>query len=96
MIRIGESAGLTLRMVGAFGRLVGSWPLAALIALWTSSSAESMLRVSSNCTVMLLEPSELDEVISVTPGICENCRSSGWAMLEAVVSGLAPGRLALT
>ena len=55
-----------------------------------------MLRESSNCTVMLVEPSELTEVISVTPGICENWRSSGWAILEAMVSGLAPGRLALT
>ena len=55
-----------------------------------------MLRDRSNCTVMLVEPSELTEVISVTPGICENCRSSGVATLEAMVSGLAPGRLALT
>src|SRR5580698_3645044 len=46
--------------------------------------------------VMLVDPSELVEVISVTPGICENWRSRGWAILEAVVSGLAPGRLALT
>ena len=72
MIMIGASAGLTLRMVGADGRLVGSWPLAALIAVWTSSSAASMLRDSSNWRVMLVEPSELTEVISVTPGICEN------------------------
>src|SRR5580704_14741668 len=92
MIRIGASDGFTLRMVGAEGRLVGSWPLAALIAVWMSSSADSMLRESSNWTVIEVEPSELTEVISVTPGICENCRSSGWAMLDAVVSGLAPGR----
>ncbi len=55
-----------------------------------------MLRVSSNCRVMLVEPFELDEVIWVTPLICENCRSSGVAMLDAMVSGLAPGREALT
>ena len=55
-----------------------------------------MLRDSSNCRVMLVEPSELTEVIWVMPGISENCRSSGVATLEAMVSGLAPGRLALT
>ena len=50
MIRIGASAGFTLRMVGADGRLVGSWPLAALIAACMSCAAASMLRESSNCT----------------------------------------------
>src|SRR5579864_1368819 len=96
MIITGASAGFTLRMVGDDGRFVGNCPLAALIAVWMSCAAESMLRDSSNWTVMLVEPSELTDVISVTPGICENCRSSGWAMFDAVVSGLAPGRLALT
>ena len=51
---------------------------------------------SSNCRVMLVEPSELTEVIWLMPGISENCRSSGVATFEAMVSGLAPGRLALT
>jgi hypothetical protein len=41
-------------------------------------------------------PSELDEVISVTPAIWLNWRSSGVAIAEAVISGLAPGRLAET
>ena len=30
------------------------------------------------------------------PGISENCRSSGVATLDAMVSGLAPGSEALT
>ena len=30
------------------------------------------------------------------PGISENCRSSGVATLEAMVSGLAPGSATLT
>ena len=50
MIMIGASAGLTLRMVGGAGRLVGSWPPAALIAACTSSAAPSRLRDSSNCS----------------------------------------------
>jgi hypothetical protein len=45
---------------------------------------------------MLVEPSELTEVIWLMPGMSENWRSSGVATFEAMVSGLAPGRLALT
>jgi hypothetical protein len=41
-------------------------------------------------------PSELDEVISVTPAMWLNWRSNGVAMEEAVISGLPPGRLAET
>ena len=40
---------------------------------------------------MLVEPSELDEVISVTAAMRPNCRSSGVATDDAIVSGLAPG-----
>ncbi len=45
---------------------------------------------------MELVPRKLVEVSCATPGIWANCRSSGWATEEAMVSGLAPGRLALT
>jgi hypothetical protein len=43
-----------------------------------------------------VEPDELDEVISLTSEITPNRRSSGVATLEAMVSGLAPDRLART
>ena len=39
---------------------------------------------------------ELVEVISLSPAICPNRRSSGVATLEAMVAGSAPGRLAET
>ncbi len=55
-----------------------------------------MLRLRSNCKVTLVEPSELVEVISVTPAMRPNWRSSGVATEDAMVSGLAPGRLAPT
>ena len=45
---------------------------------------------------MVAEPSELTEVISVTPAIAPSRRSSGAATLEAMVWGSAPGRLAET
>ena len=50
-----------------------------------------MLRFSSNCSVIEVEPSVLVEVICVTPAIWPNCRSSGCATVAAMVSGLAPG-----
>ncbi len=45
---------------------------------------------------MLHEPSVLEEVISVTAAMRPNWRSSGVATEDAIVSGLAPGRAALT
>ena len=41
-------------------------------------------------------PSALMDVIESTPAMVENCFSSGVATDEAIVDGLAPGRLALT
>ena len=45
---------------------------------------------------MRVEPCELFERISLTPAMVPSARSSGVATLEAIVSGLAPGRLAPT
>ena len=41
-------------------------------------------------------PSALVEVMESRPAMVENCFSSGVATEEAMVSGLAPGRLAVT
>ena len=41
-------------------------------------------------------PRELTEVIASMPATLENCCSSGVATEAAIVSGLAPGRLAET
>src|SRR6185369_13347135 len=46
--------------------------------------------------VMLDWPREFVEVIESMPAMVENCFSSGVATDEAIVSGLAPGREALT
>ena len=45
---------------------------------------------------MLVVPSVLDEVISVTPAMWPNCRSRGVATEDAMMSGLAPGSEAAT
>lgn len=93
---MGASAGLTLRKVGGLGRLAGNCPEDALMAACTSTAADSMLRFKSNCKVICVVPIALTEVICDRPAISENCRSSGCATLDAIVSGLPPGRLACT
>ena len=74
----------------------GSWLRAALMAAWTSRAAALMSRFKSNCKVMPVLPSPLEEVICVTPAMRPNWRSSGVATAEAMVSGLAPGKPAPT
>jgi hypothetical protein len=95
-IMIGESAGFCLRQVGVLGKSAGSCPAAALMPACTSREAASTLRFKSNCKVMLVEPSWLDDVISETAAMRPNWRSKGVATAEAMVSGLAPGREAFT
>ena len=95
-MRIGAADGLDLRKVGTSGRSAGRSAAAALIAACTSWAAPSMSRVRSNWMEMRVEPSELTEVSSVTPAISPSRRSSGAAMVAAMVCGSAPGRLALT
>ena len=93
---IGESAGLTLRKVGGEGMFTGSCRAAAWIAACTSSAAPSISRSKSNWIVTEVMPDELCDVMEVTPGIVENCDSSGVATALAMVSGSAPGRFAET
>ena len=95
-IMIGVADGLDLRNDGRDGRSLGRSVSAALIAACTSRAAPSMSRLRSNCTVMRVSPSDERDVISVTPGISPSRRSSGAATVCAMVSGSAPGRLALT
>ena len=74
----------------------GSLRCAAAIADCTSCAAASMLRSSENCKVIDVEPCALVELIESRPAIVENWPSSGVATAAAIVSGDAPGRLALT
>src|SRR5216684_7876685 len=55
-----------------------------------------MLRARSNCSVIVVVPTPLNDVISLSEGIAVNCCSSGVAIAEAIVPGLAPGKLAVT
>src|SRR5262249_34787305 len=95
-IRAGDDAGLNLRKLGSVGRSPGRSAIAWLSAACTSRAAPSMLRLRSNWTVMDEEPSELTEVMAVTPAIEPSWRSSGAAPVAAIVLGSAPGRFAET
>ncbi len=55
-----------------------------------------MFLVRSNCSVMLVLPWPLTELMLVRPAIVANCFSSGRATADAIVSGLAPGSAADT
>src|ERR1035437_5318621 len=90
------SDGFFFSKVGGCGRFFGRSPSAALIAVWTSNAAASTLRARSNWTLIELAPSELVDVIEVTPGKIASARSSGDVTDEAIVSALAPGKSALT
>ncbi len=74
----------------------GSWRCAAAIAACTSWAAASRFRDRLNWRVIWLEPTPEVEFIESRPAMVENCRSSGVATEEAMVSGLAPGREAET
>ena len=66
------------------------------MAACTSWAAASMSRSRLNCKVMLELPKELIEVISDSPLIWPNCRSSGVVTEETITSGPAPGYWAVT
>ena len=74
----------------------GSNGAACVIIACTSWAAASMLRLRSNCRMTCVAPKEFIEFIDDKPAMVENCRSSGVATAEAMVSGLAPGKLAVT
>ena len=91
-----ESAGFTLRNDGGVGMSDGRFFEAAAMAVCTSCAAASMLRSSANCIVICAVPSLATELIESSDAMVENCFSSGVATAVAIVSGLAPGRLAVT
>ena len=82
--------------VGGVGMPCGSRREACVMAACTSTAAPSRLRLRSNSRVICVVPSELIEVIDSRPAIVENWFSSGVATADAMVSGLAPGRAAVT
>src|SRR5258706_14042088 len=95
-INTGAAVGLLFLKNGVCGMSAGRSAAEALIAACTSRAAASILRLGSNCTAMLVVPSVLVEVSSVTLAISPRWRSSGAATVAAIVSGSALGRAAAT
>ncbi len=93
---IGASAGFTLRYDGGEVISTGRLREARSSAAWTSTAALSMSRSWSNSSVTCVRPCVEEELITFTSEIVANCFSSGVAIEEAMFSGLAPGRSAVT
>src|ERR1700749_125916 len=83
----GASAGFALMKLGGVVIWIGRRLAAAVSADCTSSAAPSMSRDRSNCIVIEVTPWPLDETIELRPAMVENCRSSGVATEDAMVSG---------
>jgi hypothetical protein len=92
---MGESPGLTLRKDGGTVISIGSLRAATVSAVCTSSAAPSMFRLRSNWMMIEVMPSEDVEVSDVMPAMVESCRSIGPATEAPMVSGLAPGSVAV-
>jgi hypothetical protein len=90
------SPGFTLRNEGGVGMPGGSRGMASAMAVSTSTVAPSMSRSRVNWRVIWVDPMELLEIMESRPAIMVNWRSRGVATAEAMVSALAPGRLAET
>src|ERR1700712_5447781 len=92
----GKSAGVTFRKLGGVCISTGNGRCAMVSAVCTSSAAASMLRLRSNWMVMTLEPCEELDDIDELPAMVESCRSMIPATEAAMVSALAPGKVAVT
>src|ERR1700744_2783739 len=92
---LAECAGLTFRNDGGPSIWPGSLRDATVNAVCTSSEAPSMFRLRSNWMMIVLMPSAEVDVSDVMPAMVESCRSIGPATEAPMVSGLAPGSVAV-
>src|SRR4051812_33769568 len=95
MNRIGKSPGLTFLNDGGVVISTGNRRCAMVSAVCTSRAALSMLRLRSNWMVIEVVPSDDDDTMELMPEIVDSCRSIGEATDAAMVSGLAPGSVAV-
>src|ERR1700704_5141837 len=94
--RIAKSDGLTLRKLGGTVISIGKRRCAMVSAVCTSSAAASMLRLRSNWITIAVVPCDDVEDIDEMPAMVESWRSIGPAPDAAMVSALAPGKVAVT
>src|ERR1700733_12918023 len=91
-----KSDGLTFRKLGGIVISIGSRRCAIVSAVCTSRAAASMLRLRSNWMTIEVVPCDDVEDIDEMPAMVESWRSIGPATDAAMVSALAPGRVAVT
>ena len=96
MNRTGASAGLTLRYDGGIVISMGKRRCARSNAAWTSTAALSISRSLLNSSVILVVLKKFVELMTVIPSMVENSFSNGKATDEAMFSGLAPDKVAVT
>src|SRR6202165_313068 len=96
MNRTAKSDGLTFRKLGGIVISIGSRRWAMVSAVCTSSAAASMLRLSSNWMTIAVVPCDDVDDIDEMPAMVESWRSIGPATDAAMVSALAPGKVAVT
>src|ERR1700688_3875378 len=90
-----KSDGFTLRKLGGIVISIGNRRCAIVSAVCTSRAAASMLRLRSNWIGMALVPcDELDDIDEM-PAIVDSWRSMMPATEAAIVSALAPGKVAV-
>src|SRR6267142_4350341 len=89
-------AGLTFRYDGGLVMVGGRSRAVRAIIACTSCAAASTFLLKVNCRVICVRPRVLVELIESRPAIVEKFFSSGVATEEAMVSALAPDKLALT
>src|ERR1700716_1246834 len=94
--RTAKSDGLTFRKLGGIVISIGSRRCAMVSAVCTSSAAASILRLRSNWMTIAVVPCDEVEDIDEMPAIVESWRSIGPATDAAIVSALAPGKVAVT
>src|SRR5207244_9776110 len=92
----GKSGGFTLRKLGGIVISIGRRRCAMVSAVCTSSAAASMLRLRSNWMVMTLVPCDEFDDIEEMPATFDSWRSMMPATDAAMVSALAPGKVAVT
>ena len=96
MNKTAKSDGLTLRKLGGIVISIGNRRCAMVSAVCTSRAAASMLRLRSNWITIDVVPCEEVDDIEEIPAMVESWRSIGPATDAAMVSALAPGRVADT
>src|SRR3982075_2437833 len=94
--RTAKSDGLTFRKLGGIVISIGRRRCPLVMAGCTAAAAASILGLRSNWMTIAVVPCDEAEDFDEMPAIVESWRSIGPATDAAIVSALAPGKVAVT